>query len=390
MTSAVLVMIDDIAVGSGRREIDMAAVKKLAQSIEQIGLQHPVTVTVKRKGDGYLLVAGRHRLEACKAIGRDHVMANIVTMTKDESRLWEISENLHRADLSKLERDEQIAEWIEITERLASQSATPKTGKGGHQPGGVNAAARELGIDKDDAHRAIKVAGLTEEAKEAARDAGLDNNRSALLAVAKEDGAKAQVTKVKSIKAAKAEKPARSQSACDFDWDNVKPEDFGDADTSYKRQAQFYTSESLRHAETHPLLRVSPDKVTQKEIQAVRGNADAWRCLAVKLVLAGQADKDRVEPVLVHVALNELVRAIGEATPETVATGVMPDQVDAQLDNVGTVMAWLNRYASLLETEREKKDGTETQKKPPVKSGTTVGDTSTMPDIPEFLRRAPA
>ena len=31
------------------------------------------------------------------------------------ARLWEISENLHRADLSALERAEQIAEWVALT-----------------------------------------------------------------------------------------------------------------------------------------------------------------------------------------------------------------------------------------------------------------------------------
>lgn len=41
-------------------------------------------------------------------------------------------------------RDEQVAEWIRITEKLSSQSGT----KGlGHRPeGGVNAAARELDV----------------------------------------------------------------------------------------------------------------------------------------------------------------------------------------------------------------------------------------------------
>ena len=31
-------------------------------------------------------------------------------------RLWEISENLDRAELSALERAEQIAEWVRLTE----------------------------------------------------------------------------------------------------------------------------------------------------------------------------------------------------------------------------------------------------------------------------------
>lgn len=74
-----------------------------------------------------------------------------------------------------------------------------------------------------------------------------------------------------------------ASGACDFDWDNVKPEDFGDADTAYKRQATFFASEALRYAETNPILHVDPSKVTQKEIQAVRNVAQAWSDLADKL-----------------------------------------------------------------------------------------------------------
>jgi hypothetical protein len=98
-------------------------------------------------------------------------------------RLWEIAENLHRAELTKLERDENIAEWIRLTE----QSSQLDTKGLGHRPqGGVNAAARDLGVDKNEAHRAVKVASLSDEAKAAAVEHGLDDNRSALLAAAKE------------------------------------------------------------------------------------------------------------------------------------------------------------------------------------------------------------
>ena len=48
----------------------------------------------------------------------------------------------------------------------------------------MNAAARELGIQKNDAYRAVSVAGLSDEAKEAAREHGLDDNRTALLKAA--------------------------------------------------------------------------------------------------------------------------------------------------------------------------------------------------------------
>lgn len=186
--------IDDIDVGPRHRDVSAAAVKRLADSIEQIGLRHPITV--REKGERYQLIAGRHRMEACRKLGREYVPATIVKMTNDEARLWEISENLHRADLSKLERDEQVAEWIKIKERISCQVDT----KRGRPESGVNAAARELGVQQTDAHRAVKVASLSDEAKDAARDEGLDNNRSAMLAAAREETPSAQVAAIRSYK----------------------------------------------------------------------------------------------------------------------------------------------------------------------------------------------
>lgn len=72
------------------------------------------------------------------------------------ARRWEIAENLHRAELTKLERTEQIAEWINLTEKAAKEAAEKVSSqvatkpKGGRPSVGVRAAARELGVDKDD------------------------------------------------------------------------------------------------------------------------------------------------------------------------------------------------------------------------------------------------
>jgi uncharacterized ParB-like nuclease family protein len=171
--------IDDILIGEGRRAVNDTAVKRLAASIDEIGLRHPITV--RKKGEQYLLIAGRHRLEACRKLGREHVPAIIVSMSNGDARKWEIAENLHRADLSKLERDELVAEWINLTEVSSQSERKPQ---GGRPEGGLEAAARELGVERNDAHRAVRVASISEEAKDAARDAGLDDNRSALLKVA--------------------------------------------------------------------------------------------------------------------------------------------------------------------------------------------------------------
>jgi ParB/RepB/Spo0J family partition protein len=202
-----IITINDIIVNEGRREINAASVKKLAQSIDQVGLRHPITV--RKKGDRYILVAGLHRIEAHKNLGLDHIPATIVTMTDDDAQLWEIAENLHRAELSKLERDDNIAEWIRITERQSSQVATNESkrsdGRGHRAESGVNAAARELGVDKDDAHRAVKVASLSDEAKDAAREHHLDNNRSAMLAAASKPTVAEQVAVINERHTAKVE-----------------------------------------------------------------------------------------------------------------------------------------------------------------------------------------
>jgi ParB family chromosome partitioning protein len=130
----------------------------------------------------------------------------MLTGTDDEARMWEIAENLHRADLTVLERDEHIAEWV----RLAGKNDDPKPGQvgpvsnvgGRGKEGGISAAARELGIAGTTAKRATKVAAITPEAKAAAKETGLDNNQAALIQVAKAPPEE-QAAKVEEIAAAK-------------------------------------------------------------------------------------------------------------------------------------------------------------------------------------------
>ena len=72
-----------------------------------------------------------------------------------------ISENLHRSDLTALERDEQVARWIELVDGVSSQLGTKQ--KTGRPESGINAASRELGVKKSSAHRAVKVASIFSE-----------------------------------------------------------------------------------------------------------------------------------------------------------------------------------------------------------------------------------
>ena len=185
-----IVNLDFIKIGPRHRELREEQVSSLIQSIAKIGLKTPVTVRQATPEDDMFLVAGAHRLEACKRLFMDEIEAFVIENDDEEdARMWEIAENLHRAELTALERDEHVSEWIRLAEKKAegvsSQVATKLSKRGrdgeGRAESGVRAAARELNIDKDDAHRAVKVASLSDEAKEAAKETGLDDNRSALL-----------------------------------------------------------------------------------------------------------------------------------------------------------------------------------------------------------------
>lgn len=174
---------DDIVVSPGRRDVDHATVKALAESMKQIGLRTPITVLSDAEGRVVTLVAGGHRLAAAKLLGWDEIDCFVIEGDEIDAELWEIAENLHRAELTVLQRDTEIARWVELVEMKVSQVGTPI---GGKQPNesGIRKAAHELNIPKSNVHRAVKVSRLTPEARAAAKAEGLDDNQSALLAAA--------------------------------------------------------------------------------------------------------------------------------------------------------------------------------------------------------------
>ncbi|GAN55453.1 hypothetical protein [Tanticharoenia sakaeratensis] len=73
------------------------------------------------------------------------------------------------------ERADHIAEWVRITEnKLAHNEPVSRAKEGRGNTGGVRAAVRELGIERNEAQRAVKIAGISEEARAAADEAGRD------------------------------------------------------------------------------------------------------------------------------------------------------------------------------------------------------------------------
>lgn len=76
------------------RPIDDNIVNELARSIGNLGLLQPIMV--RRAGVRYEVVFGNHRLEACRRLGLRHIQAIVSNLSKDESFIARVSENLIR------------------------------------------------------------------------------------------------------------------------------------------------------------------------------------------------------------------------------------------------------------------------------------------------------
>lgn len=116
------IAIDRIRVGSRLRSVVAGKVEQLAESIAALGLQTPITVAEKVEYPSgqaqtvYLLIAGAHRLEAHKSLGLTEIEAAVSSLGEAERQLWEIDENLCRADLTELEQGEHLLKRKEIYE----------------------------------------------------------------------------------------------------------------------------------------------------------------------------------------------------------------------------------------------------------------------------------
>jgi ParB family transcriptional regulator, chromosome partitioning protein len=181
-----------------RREPDQDKVGELAESISSNGLLNPIWVSCVRNENKetvrYRLIAGLHRVEAVKKLKQEWIDARICDCSDIEARLAEITENLHRADLTPEDAALQRAEYARLTavkrgeldpDEPVSQLATVTRGGGrdGENAGGIRATARELGVSNDTLRRDIAIASLTEDERASARPEGKPASQAALLRV---------------------------------------------------------------------------------------------------------------------------------------------------------------------------------------------------------------
>jgi hypothetical protein len=108
-----------------------------------------------------------------------------------------------------LSRDEAIAEFAHLLGELEKgPDKIVQPPNGGFQPNnkGISAAAEEWPLPgktkearRKHVERSVKIANLPREAKAAAIKAGLQNKRSALLEIARQEGLEAQLSKLQEI-----------------------------------------------------------------------------------------------------------------------------------------------------------------------------------------------
>ena len=172
--------------------------------------------TIVERDGRYVLVAGKHRIEALRLLGVETVLVRLVDMDEREARMWTISENLHRAELTVTDRARQMAEFAKLSdekravERVSAQVAP----KAPHRPeSGDRLTARELGVTREELVRSKAIAAMPDSTHEAARDLGLDDNQAALLAAARVEEPEEQIEALKEIAARGSLLPSRPPEA---------------------------------------------------------------------------------------------------------------------------------------------------------------------------------
>ena len=129
------IRLDHIAITPGRRAVDPDAVMSLKKSIAALGLQH--RVTVRKRDDAYVLVAGAHRLEAFRQLGKERIPATVVDFDEFQAELFEIAENLVRNQLSPAQQATVFAR-----QKVNYEELHPETKHGAIGKGRVNGAAK--------------------------------------------------------------------------------------------------------------------------------------------------------------------------------------------------------------------------------------------------------
>ncbi len=175
-----LVSVSSIKVNPGRREAPKNKVRKLAESMKNVGLLNPITLDQE-----YTLIAGLYRLEAARFLEWTEIECTILPLDGIQAELAKIDENVIRNQLPHLDQCDALLRRKELYESLH-----PETKNGGNRKGYstrtqnlrsgkakpfVQDTAEKLGISRRTVELQVQTAkNLTPKAKEIIRQAGIN------------------------------------------------------------------------------------------------------------------------------------------------------------------------------------------------------------------------
>jgi ParB/RepB/Spo0J family partition protein len=89
-----------------RKAVDAEVVKRVAESILEVGQETPILVRPDEGQDRYVLLDGLHRLEACKALGETTILALVGSAgdRADEKPTYELAAEMQRQTIERLKR----------------------------------------------------------------------------------------------------------------------------------------------------------------------------------------------------------------------------------------------------------------------------------------------
>jgi ParB-like chromosome segregation protein Spo0J len=229
--------IGSIVVQERRRAPTDERIAEMSASLRENGLLTPIAVRIAEiiviDGEQLhgvpVLVCGATRLSAAKREGWTEIDTITVEGVAADFSKAEIVENLHRGELTKLERAEHITAYAQLIQQEAAQLGQVSSGGRGRK-GGDAEVARRVGISRQEVQRAKLIASMPEAAKSEARAAGLDDNQDALLQLAKARTRSERTAAIETIKvrqqgrkAAKGTPTQQQLAALTAAWKKASP-----------------------------------------------------------------------------------------------------------------------------------------------------------------------
>jgi len=109
-----------------RTHFDESEIQDLAASINSVGLLQPIIV--RKKDQGYLVVAGERRLRACRLAGLKKIKAIVVQADEERNLTLALIENIQRADLDPIEEARAYRALVDRF-KLRQQDVAEKVGR---------------------------------------------------------------------------------------------------------------------------------------------------------------------------------------------------------------------------------------------------------------------